>query len=398
MAIFCTKCGTSNEDGAGFCDNCGAPLRAALAKAPDIGLTSQQPTAAGHTTPTGSVTNINPKKIIFAAAGLAVVLILGGGAMYFILQPPAATPSTLLAAAKAGYGKETIDRFKRELCISNIDYSRSTFNAGENDRRTQDWLNALVTAGLYSPPVAINSGGFFAQTLLEYAATPELEKYRQGSKLCVAKDVEFAGVTDIGKPVQESLAQNGKPPTVLRVKTKLLLQSVNAAPWMEMPQVRDAVMPAIDGWEYKDKVLQKQVDEVFGLKDNKWTTGIAYKASVEKQIKNAWRFTDEKESNVEAKSNAGSFGSRLSNLFTFGNPLKGTWRGVAIFGIPIELTFTADAMQTNGQSISVDFVVDGKRVKVTPKGANTSTVFVLEDPDTVFMGEGEYRVLLNRVK
>ena len=398
MAIFCTKCGTSNEEGAGFCDNCGAPLRAVLAKTPDIDVTSQPSTAAGSIVLPRPATNINPKKIICAAAGLAIVLVLGGSAMYFILQPPAATPGTLLAAVKAGYGKETTDRFKRELCISNIDYSKSTFNAGENDRRTQAWLNALVTAGLYSPPVAINSGGFFAQTLLQYVATPELEKYRQGGKLCVAKDVEFAGVTDIGKPVEEYLAQNGKPPTVLLVKTKLLLQSVNTAPWMETSEVRDAVMANIDGWEYKDKVLQKQVEEVFGLKDNKWTTGIAYKGMLEKQIKNARSGSDEKESNVEAKSNAGSFGSRLSSFFTFGNPLKGTWRGEAIFGIPIKLTFTSDAMETNGQSISVDFAVDGKRVKVTPKGTNTSTVFLLEDPDTVSMGEGEYRVMLKRVK
>jgi zinc-ribbon domain len=396
MAIFCTKCGTSNEDGAGFCDNCGAPLRAALAKTPDGDVASQPPNATGRTVSPGSVTKINPKKMIYAGAALAILLILGSGAMYFILQPPAATPSTLLAAAKAGYGKETTDRFKRELCISNIDYSKSIFNAGENDRRTQAWLNALVTAGLYSPPVAINSGGFFAQTLLQYVATPELEKYRQGGKLCVAKDVEFAGVTDIGKPVEESLAQNGKPPTVLLVKTKLLLQSVNTAPWMATSEVRDAVMPTIDGWEYKDKVLQKQVEEVFGLKDNKWTTGIAYKATLEKQIKSAQRGNssgDDQDSSGSAKRSGGGFAAKLSGLFSFGHPLKGTWRTAAqdIVGFGVKspagtgpnLTFTSDSMESMGQSTNVDFSVDGKRVKVTPKGQSQSLIFIIEDSNTM---------------
>lgn len=400
MAIFCTKCGTSNEDGAGFCDNCGAPLRAALAKTPDGGVASQPAIATGRTASPGTVTKINPKKVIYAGAALVIVLILGGGAMYFILQPPAATPSALLAAAKAGYGKETTDRFKRELCISNIDYSKSTFNAGENDRRTLAWLNALVTAGLYSPPVVINSGGFFAQTLLQYVATPELANFRQGSELCVAKGVEIAEVTDIEKPEEQSINFKGKPLKIMAVKTNLVFKSLNTASWMEKPEVRDAVMATVDGWEYKDRALQKKVEDYFGLKDNKWTTGVAYKESLERQVKNAQRgkkTEDDEDSSGSAKSSSGGFAAKLSGLFSFGNPLKGTWQGNAGF-IPMKITFTADAMETNGQSISVDFAVDGKRVKVTPKGTNTSTVFVLEDPDTLSIGDGAERVLLKRVK
>ena len=400
MTIFCTKCGTSNEDGAGFCDNCGAPLRAALAKTPGGDVASQPPNATGRTVLPGPVTKINPQKMIYAGAALAIVLILGSGAMYFILQPPAATPSTLLAAAKAGYGKETNDRFKRELCISNIDYSKSTFNAGENDRRTQAWLNALVTAGLYSPPVVINSGGFFVQTLLQYVATPELANFRQGSALCVAKGVEIAEVTDIEKPEEQSISLNGKPLKTVTVKTNLIFKSLNTASWMEKPEVRDAVMETVDGWEYKDRALQKKVEDYFGLKDNKWTTGVAYKESLERQVKNSQRgkkTEDDEDSSGSAKSGSGGFAAKLSGLFSFGHPLKGTWQGNAGF-IPMKITFTADAMETNGQSISVDFSVDGKRVKVTPKGTNTSTLFVLEDPDTLSIGDGAERVLLKRVK
>lgn len=393
MAIFCTKCGTSNEDGAGFCDNCGAPLRAVLAKTPDGGVASQPAIATERTASPGPVTKINPKKIIYAGAGLAIVLILGGGAMYFILQPPAATPSTLLAAAKAGYGKETTDRFKRELCISNIDYSKSTFNAGANDLRTQAWLNALVTAGLYSPPVELNSGGLFAQTLLQYVATPELEKYRQGGTLCAAKDVEFAGVSDIEKPSEASLNPDGGVPKVLIVDAKLNLKAVNIAPWMEKPEVREAFLSNTSKWEYKDRALQKQTPESFGLKENKWTTGDAYSQDLQKQIENASGIKGNKSGvgSASSKSITGSFGSSLSHFFSFGNPLKGTWRPAeenTVFGkIPADkgpsLTFTSDSMETAGQSTAVDFSVEGKRVKVTPRGQSQSLIFILEDSDNM---------------
>ena len=394
MAIFCTRCGTSNEDAAGFCENCGAKLRAPSASA-GVGLTTPLPSGTPLVSGPGKTGTTNVKKIAYTGVALAAVLVLGGGAMYFVLQPPAATASALLSATKAGYGKETTERFNRELCISNIDYSKSTFNAGENDRQTQAWMNAMVTAGLYSPPVAIGSGGYFPQTLLQYVGTPELEKFRQGAKLCVAKDVVFAEITDIQKPEEQSLGRNGGAPKVLVVKSNLLIKSLNTAPWMEKPEVRDVVMANINGWEYKDKTLQKQIPESFGLKDNKWTTGVVYKTELEKQYKNAQRINDNgdlREGSTASKGSAGSFASALSGLFSTGHPLKGTWRTAAtagLFGgnlpagIGPNLTFTSDSMETSGQSTRVDFSVDGKRVKVTPKGQSQSLIFVMEGPDTM---------------
>lgn len=398
MSVFCTKCGTANEDGAAFCDNCGAPLRPALRKSPDAAL-APAPSGSTHTTPPVSHATGKPiaaKKVIYAATGLVAVLVLGGGAMYFVLQPPAATAVALLAAAKAGYGEETSNSFKRELCMSNINYSDPTFNAAESDQRTQAWLNAMVAAGLYSPPVVINSGGFFSQTLLQYIATPELSKYRQGNALCAAKGVELADVTDIEKPEEQSLGNNGGPPKILSVKTKLVWQSVNTAPWMDKPEVRSAVMANIRGWEYKDKVLQKKVQDYFGLKDNKWTTGDAYKQSLETQYRIAQREKNQGakqgQGSIEGvKTDAGGWSSKLSGLFAFGHPLKGTWRtaaqntgfGVVPAGTGPTLTFTADSMEAAGQSTNVDFAVDGKRVKVTPKGQSQSLIFVMEGPDTM---------------
>ena len=398
MAIFCTKCGTSNEDGAGFCDNCGAPLRAASAKTPDVDVTSQPPNATGRTVSPSPVTNINRKKIIYAAAGLAIVLVLGCGAMYFILQPPAATASTLLAAAKAGYGKETTDKLKGELCISNLNYKTKTLNIGQNDQGTLEWMNALVTAGLYSPPVAVSSGGYFAQALQQYVATPELEKYREGNRLCAAKDVEVADVIDIEKPEEQSIGSNGGPPKVMAVKTKLIFRSVNTAPWMDLPDVREAVMTNVNGWVYKDKTFQKKTADSFELRDSKWTTGEAYKAELKKQYfmsQRSGKNTGDGASKDSAKSSTSSLNSTLSNLFSTGHPLKGTWRNtnegemkmIAEFGAPgpggikvtKKMTFTPDSIETDGQSVKCKFETNGKRIKVTPEGQSISLIFNMED-------------------
>lgn len=394
MSIFCTRCGTANEPGAAFCDNCGAPLRAPGSKQTGAA------TAAGGVTASTSVPSlpgVSPglsKKVIYAAVGAVAVLVVGAGAGYLLLKAPAATASTLLAAAKTGYGKEATDRLARELCLSNIDYSERAFNAGENDRRTQAWLNALVAAGLYSPPVTISSGGYFAQTLLQYVPTPELGKYRQGNRLCVAKDVSITDVTDIEKPEEQSLGKNGGPPKIMAVKAKLVVQSVNTAPWMDKPEVRTAFMTNLNGWEYKDTVLQKRIDETFGLKENRWTTGDAYKLELRKIYSDTQSGGDDSASKSSAskKNKASSSGFGLLKLFSLGNPLKGTWRtaeqntgfGKLPAGTGPDLTFTSDAMESAGQSTEVEFSVDGDRVKVTPKGQSQSLIFVMESPDTMY--------------
>lgn len=423
MATFCTRCGTKNEDGAAFCDNCGGKLRAIHTAAPDANGPIHQTTSllAHDSHSSAAAKRVKPtvisKTAIYAGAALAAVIVLGGGAMYFLLQPPAATASTLLAAAKAGYGKATTDALKRELCLGNIDYSKSTFNAGENDATTQAWMNALVAAGLYSPPVTIESGGLFSRNLLQYVATPELEKYREGSRLCLAKIVEIVDVVDIGKPEEQSLGRNGGPPKILTVKTMLVFRSTNTAPWMEKPGVRDAVMAGMAGWEYKDKNLQKQVSDSFGLREKRWATGPVYKADLEKIYSAAQRGQkiDEIERLLSNAKNDGAFSgisSALSGMFSFGgHPLKGTWRmdtegmgkslGMNLpsgLGLDSTITFTSNSLDVGGQSVKCKFEVDGDRIKVIPEGQATSLIFLMRDRNTATLDMGLIEMRYKRVK
>ena len=415
MPVFCTRCGTSNEFGASFCESCGNTLRPTAI----IATNTEAQLSPGITTAPSPIgpTSANQKKMMFAGAALMGVLMLGGGTMYFVLQPPAATASTLLAAAKAGYGKETIARLRNELCLANIDYSAKNFNASEYDTNTQSWMNALVSAGLYSPPVNVSSGGFFATNLLQYVATPELDKYREGSRLCLAKNVEIADVTDISKPSEEVLKYGDGAPKILTVKSKLVFRSIETVPWIAKPEVRDAVMPNVRGWEFKEKYFEKQVADTFGLRERKWTTGSAYKIELERQSRSTPRGNGPFVSNtVEGKSpKSGMFdgiAATLSNLLSMGgHPLIGIWQidsrsmgnvlGMAIpsgVGQNGTITFTSNSIESGGQSVKAKFEHNGNRVTVLPEGEGSSMSFVMLDSDTATLDLGLINMRYKRIK
>ncbi len=409
MSIFCTQCGAKNDDSAVFCESCDHPLRkpasAATAPAPVA-----EPLKANRVLP--------KKKAIYVGAAIGSALLLGGVALYLALTPPAASPGNLLAAAKKGYGTAIDLQYKRELCLSNMNYGLTNFNVGERDQGTQTWLNNLVAAGLYSPAVPINSGGYFPETLLQYVATPELAKWRDGGRLCLAKGVSLAEVVDIEQPQEETIGRNanGDPAKLLAVKAQLVLQSTETAPWLEKPEIQAEVMEQLNGWNYKDAKLQKQIPDTFGLREGAWATGPAFKALIQKQYLLG---QNGRNSDANAAVNQGDskgffagLSNTLSNLFSFGgHPLKGTWKmdteplgklfGMGLpsgIGLNANMTFTADAMEVGGQSIKCKFEVDGKRVKVTPEGQAASLIFIMEDNDTASIDMGIMTMKYKRVQ
>ena len=395
MAIFCTKCGTQNDTGAAFCDNCGNALRPPLPAAPTPqGLPDVVPTAgAGGALPARGLPG-RPKTMIYAGLALATVLVAGGAAMYFVLQAPSPTPANLLAAAKAGYDKNALDQERKELCLSNTDYRTQPLNVGEQDQVFRSFMDALVVAGLYSEPVQVTSGGFFQQTLLQYVATPELAKYREGSRLCLAKGVEIVEVTDIQKVHTESGELKGRNVKVTSVRGQMTLQALDVAPWLGKPGVSDVLMGRLTNWSYKNKKLEQQHLENFVLVDKRWTAGPDTLAKLENSAANG-QYDEKRAQGKSSKSGENAepgagIGSKLAGMFSFGgHPLKGTWRSMATKQMGVELPaglapdiiFTADAMESGGGSTKCDFEVDGSRVTVTPKGQSQSLIFVMEGKD-----------------
>jgi hypothetical protein len=293
-----------------------------------------------------------------------------------------------------------------------MNYSGSSINVGENDQGTQDWMKALVTAGLYSAPVSVSSGGYFPQTLLQYTPLPELAKWRDGPRICLAKEVDIVAVTDIEKPHEERLGNSADGKKMLVVKGNLVLQAGNVAPWLEKNEVRDVVLTRIDGWNYREAKLQKKVPDTFGLRDGKWTTGPSFRADMQKQLRTNPKF-DGTQNNTSRASTKGFFaglGSKLSDMFDRGHPLKGNWRvdtegmgramGVASpsgLGLDAKITFTSDAMEMAGQSIRCTFEEDGNRVKVTPQGQNDSLIFIMDGKDSASVDMGLIKVEYRRI-
>lgn len=395
MAIFCTQCGVRNDEGAAFCEGCGTALRKpATVTAPSISAAD----------PIKVRTNVLSKKVLYAGAAVGGVLLLAGIGLYFALTPPAATSSTLLAAAKAGYEKSLTGQYKNELCLSNMNYGLANFNVAEHDQGTQTWLNLLVSAGLFSPAVAVNSGGFFPQNLMQYAATPELAKWREGARLCVGKGIEVAEVIDIEKPQEEILGRQaqGEPSKVLTVKAKLVLQATGTPPWLEKGDIRAAVLEKMSGWESKNATLQKQTPDVFGLREGKWTTGPAYKTELQKQSWNNQRASQSDENTGSAGKHkvSSDLSAILSKLFSFGgHPMMGTWRVVSngLWTNKVPLVFTSDTCNVQGVVTKCKFEVDGNQVTITSEGESNSLVFTLQDKTTAILDTGFGKGVFKRV-
>jgi hypothetical protein len=323
----------------------------------------------------------------------------------------------LLAAAKEGYGTAFDKQYKNSLCIANMDYAASPFNAAQSDAATRAWLDTLVKAGLYSPAVEIPASDF-QQAFAQYQATPELAKWRNGRSLCVAKGVEIADVTGIEKPAEQPLGRHGGPPTVLAAKATLVLKATDTAPWMATAEVREMVLGQLNGWAYKDAHLERVEVDYFGLRDGQWATGLAYKTELNQQYMAAQRGKKPGDGST-ASASPGLFAgitSSLSNLFSFGgHPLTGTWRvdtdkmGAAMgmgslnglggmVGNQMDMTFTHSTMEMGGQLVKCTFEVDGQRVKVMPEGQPAGLVFVMHGKDTAKVDMGLVQVEYKRVK
>lgn len=405
MTIFCTQCGTQNKDDAAFCDNCGAKLRPA---AQNLGVAAAAPEPM-HEIQAKRAKSSRP---IFILSALFLLLTIGGTVSYFLLAPPTASSGNLLAAAKVNVDSSAMMvKNRADLCIKNLDYSKPKLNIASYDNDSANLFKVLVTAGLYKAPVSIASGGFFSQTLLQYEATPEIEAWRDGKRLCFAKTVELVNVTHIEEPRQEVLDADNET-KFHTVRAKLVWQTTGTAPWLENPQAQERLLDAAGGWKYKNGTLQKTAVVRFAAVDGQW-----YLEGT-KQLRTLLAAADPsaRKGAVIAGTDKGLFGdllSTFSGLFS-GNshPLQGTWQtdvggtigtlgafgGLGKLGaLGPTTTFTKDSMESGGVSVKSKFEVDGNRVKVTPEGQTTAVVFEMLDRDTASLDLGLLELKFKRV-
>ena len=208
-------------------------------------------------------------------------------------------------------------------------------------------------------------------------ATPELEKYRDGSRLCVASGVELTAVDGIqssGKDNSLTLAQ-------------VTVRSKGLAPWMSNVSVRDSIVNGLRKWEWKDGALQRQIEMSFLIQDRKWVTGSAVQnGTLLPQV----RALPNNAEQSTPTPNADSWWTKLTSIFNFSsNPLHGTWRqqGGSIIGIELpagispNITFKSTSMEVSGTTLPVTYEINGDRITVILQGKGGKQVFVMQGKD-----------------
>ena len=410
MNIFCTKCGTGNQPSAVFCDNCGVPLRAVVVNTPVTDTVSKTSDSAKDSRLVKPAGLNSRKKIIYGSTGLVTALLISGGVAFFVMRPPEPTTEILLAATKAAYGKEANNRTRDvQLCLTNIDYSKNSINVAEADVPSKTWMNTLVAAGLYSPEVSNEASGGYTGNLLQYTATEELAKYREGARLCTAKTVEVVGVINIEKPVSQSIGPTGSQTKMLEVKAQLVLKALEVAPWMQKPEVREKVLAKVSGWTYKDESLQKQINQYFGLVGGKWTAGNAYKTAIREQMTSAQRSDEFKSEIIDRAKNATGITEMISgitsSLFSgFGgksNPLFGRWRSAD--GSEIEFSASSCVRSSGSAGERCLYGIDG--TTITIQSNFESSIFperrglaVMQNQNLITLDNGRKRVTFKRIQ
>ena len=411
MTIFCTKCGAGNQPGALFCENCGLPLRAVVADTPAADRVLKTSDSAKDSRLVKLAGSISRKKIVYGSAGLATALLVSGGVAVYSMRPAVPTAGILLAATKAAYGKEANNRAREvQLCLTNIDYSKNPISVAETDATSKMWMDTLVAAGLYSPAVSIQGGGAYASNLLQYTATEQLAQYREGARLCTAKNVEAVEVVNIEKPVSHSIGPAGSQTKMLEVKAQLVLKALDVAPWMQRPEVRKEVLAKVSGWTYKDQSLQKQINQYFGLVGGKWTAGSAYKNAIREQVTSAQLSDEFKSEIIDRAKNATGITEMISgitsSLFSgFGgksNPLYGRWRS-AVDGSEMEFSASSCVSSSGSAGERCSYNIDG--TTITFKSNFQSSGFpegrgfaVMQNQNLMTVDNGRKRATFRRIQ
>lgn len=391
MARFCTTCGTRSEHGAGFCEECGTALRPRADAAPTGSEYAPSPSEPAETSVAAAARG---RWLLPAVLGAAVLIVVVGGVAWW-MSPAAAGPDAFASALRGPSGASAAPSTDL-LCLANLPYDHAQINVQPYDAHTRQWMDALASAGLYSPGQSVP--GMF-QSLMQYTATPELDKWRRGARLCVAKDWSMSEVK-AGGFTPEKRGQH----TLYRASAVWKAEGV--APWAARIPAGQFMMPGVtaDGG-----VLTAETSHVFALRDRHWVvlTG-AELGQIQREHRQA---AQRGGTSNDAKADQGGMLGALSNIFRgFGaaHPLVGEWAidqsaAGGFFGpqLPFKggrITFGKDYMESGGERVKTRFDVQGDVVSVRTEGESDALRFRIKDRNNMVMDFGPVEIPFNRVR
>lgn len=390
MARFCPACGRRNDDGAGFCGECGKALRPASA--------SSAP-ARSHAAPADDERVAAPASLsgrrswLLPAVVGAVVLIVGVGGIAWWWSPPAASAAAFRSALEDGSATSAAPSADL-LCLANLPYDRPQLNIDERDFNTRRWMDALASAGLYTAGQPVQG---MVQQLIQYTATPELADWRRGARLCVAKSWSLSEVKD-ARFTPEKRGDRAF------YHASAVWKADGVAPWL-------AHVPARQwspGVRLAGGSLTTESNHVFEARDRHWVVLTAADPGQGHQdVVHASR--GGVESKAATAKQAGIF-SAVMDLFRSGtaHPLVGEWAiddstplGIVGAAMPFKdghVVFGNEFMETGGERINASFEVNGDVVNVRAQGDSDGIQFKMKDRNRMAMGAGLGEIPFKRVK
>lgn len=390
MANFCTKCGTTLDPAARFCDNCGAPVMTPAAASPAGASMPATPPVhpVGATMSVGGGTRSTAapamsRKMITVVAAATVAVIAGGALLSYVLAPEAASQASFTRAVGEYLARNpaTGDRL---ACIGNLPYRTDPIRVAEYDRGTREWMETLSSAGLYAPAVTESGGGYFPQTQFVYKLTDTGRASIRDGKLCAAAGIETASVTGF-----DNVNKSATPPTAIARATLALRQE---APWLAKSPRRAEIT-------HRFGMDAMKLNVPLVLTDKKWRVSDQPAQIVAEKAPNLFgMMADDADTATEkvTPAPAPGFFARLKAMLPGGGPsLVGKWTDQT--GM-VHMEFTSSAMITNGISQPVTYQAEGDHVTVSAERGGPGVVFTVPDAEHLSMNAGVMTVRLTRVR
>lgn len=365
---FCTKCGHKNSDENRFCEECGAPLKAA--NPPGANSVSVPP-------PVATLSSNGKRGLLYAGIAISALIIAGGGAYYALRaeQPSNELFATLIEQSVA----KDASVYKTRFCLTNFAYDKNPVLVNPSDSGTKDWLAILTKAGLYSEPVLeTNQSGFFIQEHLKYEHTDAGKKAIQGRSLCIADGVTVDKVESFTDPVKVGAFEYSRATVSFKLR--------NAMAWVDTEEVKQMVSNLKP--EFQDTKL-------LVLKEGKWL--VASNEDI-RASKMAAQMQNKAQSNTTETGFLASIKKLFSGGLLGGNPLIGRWSSNVMGVVTINFEFDGDYMISNGQKVKVRYEVEDQTVTVYAENASVGLIFTVIDSDTVSINSGFMDVKLKRTK